>query len=134
MEPEDTFGAWLKRRRRALDLTQEELAQQVGYSVATIRKVERGDRRPSKQLAENLAVLLGVPADEMANFVVFARAEPYLDETASPPAPTDPSPWKRVHRSLTTSSASVDWGEAPDVEIFYGRQRELAETRSVAGS
>ena len=31
MKTEITFGEWLKNRRRALDLTQKELAQEVGY-------------------------------------------------------------------------------------------------------
>ena len=33
-----TFGAWLKRRRGGLGLTQKELAQQVGYAEVTLRK------------------------------------------------------------------------------------------------
>jgi len=35
-----SFGHVIKSRRRLLDLTQQELASQVGYSVITIRKVE----------------------------------------------------------------------------------------------
>ena len=33
-----SFGEWLKQRRKALDLTQNELAERVGCSLATIRK------------------------------------------------------------------------------------------------
>ena len=40
-----SFGQWLKRRRQALGMTQEELARRVNYSLATIRKVERGELR-----------------------------------------------------------------------------------------
>lgn len=39
METETTFGLWLRQQRRQLDWTQAELAQRVGYSVATIRKL-----------------------------------------------------------------------------------------------
>lgn len=42
-----TFGQVIKHRRRALDMTQRDLANQVGYSVITIRKVETDERRPS---------------------------------------------------------------------------------------
>lgn len=35
-----SFGEWVRLRRKALDLSQEELAQQVEYSVATIRKID----------------------------------------------------------------------------------------------
>ena len=39
-----SFGAWVRRRRRALDLTREELAPQVGCSVVTIRRIEADER------------------------------------------------------------------------------------------
>jgi DNA-binding XRE family transcriptional regulator len=45
-----SFGTWVRHRRRALDLTREELAPQVGCSVMTIRHIEADERRPSKQL------------------------------------------------------------------------------------
>ena len=33
-----TFGAWVRQRRRALDLTQAELAGTIGYSTITVRR------------------------------------------------------------------------------------------------
>src|SRR5687768_12242117 len=47
-----SFGRWLQRRRKALDLTQEELAQRVACAAETIRKIEADVRRPSRQIAE----------------------------------------------------------------------------------
>src|SRR5947209_7803066 len=35
-----TFGDWLRQRRKALDLTQEQLADRVSCSTETIRKIE----------------------------------------------------------------------------------------------
>src|SRR5260221_11807031 len=67
------FGSWLSQRRKALDLTQMDLANQVSCSVMTIRKIERDIRRPSKQIAERLADVLGVSPDERAAFVDFGR-------------------------------------------------------------
>jgi len=32
-----SFGVWLQRRRRALDMTQAELGRRVGIAAATIR-------------------------------------------------------------------------------------------------
>src|SRR5262245_15041281 len=55
MESDTSFGLWLRRRRKALDLTQDALAARVGCSVATIRKIEADERRPSHQIAEILA-------------------------------------------------------------------------------
>ena len=55
-----SFNIWIKRRRRALDLTQEDLAERVGCSTVTIQKIELGERRPSKQVALRLAECLGI--------------------------------------------------------------------------
>jgi transcriptional regulator with XRE-family HTH domain len=40
MERNTSFGQWLRRRRKTLDLTQEALSEQIGCSAATIRKIE----------------------------------------------------------------------------------------------
>jgi transcriptional regulator with XRE-family HTH domain len=61
MEIDASFGLWLRRRRKALDLTQDALAGRVGCSVATIRKIEADERRPSRQVAELLAKVLDIP-------------------------------------------------------------------------
>jgi predicted ATPase/DNA-binding XRE family transcriptional regulator len=74
VERETTFGAWLRHRRRQMDLTQTELATRVGYSVVTIRKLERDELRPSKQLAERLAKSLDVAMGEQASVIAFARS------------------------------------------------------------
>ncbi len=91
MDAELEFGKWLRSRRRALDLTQQELADEVACSVVTIRKMESGDRRPSRQLAGRLGEKLGVPTGELDAFITFARAtaaagqpEPLLQETSLP--------------------------------------------------
>ncbi len=41
------FATWLKQRRSEPGLTQDELAGQMGFSPAMLRKLESGDRRPS---------------------------------------------------------------------------------------
>ena len=61
-----SFGRWLSARRHLLDLTQDELAQRVGCSVVTIRKLEADERRPSKQIAERLAASLAISEAERA--------------------------------------------------------------------
>lgn len=40
MLAEVSFGAWLKRQRKAAGLTQAQLAQQVGCSTIALRKIE----------------------------------------------------------------------------------------------
>lgn len=68
-----SFGDWVRRRRRALDLTQAGLADRVSCSQAAIKKIEAEERRPSRALAQRLAEHLGIPAPERAAFVHAAR-------------------------------------------------------------
>src|SRR6266436_5254470 len=63
-----SFGYWVRRRRKALDLTGAELAQQVGCAGVTIRKIETDARRPSRQIAERLAECLQIPPEDRAAF------------------------------------------------------------------
>src|SRR5207344_3630628 len=70
----NSFGYWLRRRRKALDLTQEALAKRVGCSGFSIRKIEADERRPSRPLAERLAEALAIPDDELRDFLDAARA------------------------------------------------------------
>src|SRR5258708_2190917 len=95
-----SFGDWLRQRRRALDLTQEKLASQVGCSAITLRKLEAEERRPSKQIAERLAEVLHVPAGDHAEFLRFARGDPFaapgeakpIDQPERPQAPLNNLP------------------------------------------
>jgi predicted ATPase/transcriptional regulator with XRE-family HTH domain len=82
--PPVTFGEWLKRRRKALDLTQDELAQRAGCSVGALRKIEGGERRPSKQLAELLAGALEIPSEDRQTFIRVARGDLNLERLPRP--------------------------------------------------
>jgi predicted ATPase/transcriptional regulator with XRE-family HTH domain len=84
MADQSSWGRLIRQRRRALDLTQADLARRIGYSVITVRKVESEERRPSRQLAERLAQHLDLTAAEQQAFVRLVRSEsarplgPYL--------------------------------------------------------
>src|ERR1043165_984 len=80
-----SFGAWLKRRRKALDLTQADLARLVGCAVVSIRKIEADEQRPSRQTAERLALHLQRAPDGQPPCVRFARVG-----LANPPPPFPP--------------------------------------------
>ena len=73
-ERTNSFGYWLRRRRKALDLTQEKLAQSVACSRFAIRKIEADERRPSRRLAERLADKLAIAPQEREAFLEVARA------------------------------------------------------------
>ena len=81
-----SFGEWLKSRRKSLDLTQEELAQRSACSVFALRKIESGERRPSRQLAGLLAAALEIPPDDQKTFIQLARSELKLERLHLPSA------------------------------------------------
>src|SRR5689334_25427611 len=89
MDGNASFGYWLRRRRKALDLTQDELARQVGCALGTLKKIETDERRPSKQLAARLADCLALPTPERAAFLKAARAELAVDGLAVTVRPPD---------------------------------------------
>ncbi|RIK41799.1 MAG: hypothetical protein DCC55_10875 [Chloroflexi bacterium] len=70
------FGRWLKRLRAHHDLTQERLAELAYCSVQAIRAFETGKRRPSLEMAERLAEVLQIPADQREGFIRLARRLP----------------------------------------------------------
>lgn len=57
----DSFGRWLKQRRKDLDLTQAELAERMNCTLITLQKLEAGQRRSSKDMAKQLAASLQIP-------------------------------------------------------------------------
>jgi transcriptional regulator with XRE-family HTH domain len=77
-----SFGYWVRRQRKALDLTQKDLARRAWCSVATIKKIEVDQRRPSRPLAETLAECLAVPEEERETFVQAARGNQAPDALA----------------------------------------------------
>jgi class 3 adenylate cyclase len=87
MDEDTSFGYWVRRCRKTLNLTQDELARRVGCATITIRKIEQDERRPSRQVAERLAEVLDLPRAEREAFVKSARAGwgvARLDATLAP--------------------------------------------------
>src|SRR5262245_27302618 len=91
METTSSFGYWIRRQRKALDLTQQVLADRVGCSIAAIKKVEQDERRPSRQIAERLADILGVPANQHEMFLEVARGIRSVDQLSLVREPATPS-------------------------------------------
>lgn len=113
-----TFGAWVRRRRRALDLTQAELADRIGYSTVMVRRIESGERRPSRELLDSLAEVLQVPADELDDFRALGRtlvgeapdpAVPALRPTAASKLQPPPGPSAMVPRTRLLERLDEAW-------------------------
>jgi DNA-binding XRE family transcriptional regulator len=85
-----TLSDWMRGQRALRDLTQEALAEEVGCAVQTIRAFENGWRRPSRQLAERIAQVLGLAPAERAAFLQAARA-PIARSIAPAAAPATPA-------------------------------------------
>lgn len=99
-----SFSLWLKQRRAALDLTGDQLAACIGYSVATLRNLESGRRRPSRQLAERLAVALQIAPEDRPAFLRVARSVPL--DPASPATNSRAAP-SLADRDLTNLPAPL---------------------------
>jgi transcriptional regulator with XRE-family HTH domain len=98
------FGQWLKARRQQHDLTQQALADQLDCSVATIRKIESGQRRPSRQLVTQLGAVLQLPIDEVGVLCRAARGNGHADPSNDQLLHAEPGPLK--HSVLPTPSGA----------------------------
>ncbi|HEX6290566.1 MAG TPA: FxSxx-COOH system tetratricopeptide repeat protein [Herpetosiphonaceae bacterium] len=142
---EPSLGAWIRRRRKALDLTQAALADCVGCAEVTIRKQEAEFQRPSRQLAERLATCLALAPDERALFLQVARGERSADRLppiltpsdpgsqATPQPPIAPLPLDRVPSPAPLPPGSrMPFSCNP---LFVGRDTDLRQlARALTGS
>src|SRR5688572_14407605 len=90
-----SFGDWLKSKRKGLDLTREEFANRLGYSAATVRKIEDEERYPSAQVVERLAQIFNIPENEQTSFLQFARG----NVKSAPTEVAGESPWRSSNKS-----------------------------------
>lgn len=114
------FHEWLKKRRRALDFSVDELSQRAACSPNTLRKLETGDRRPSRELAERLSRHLQIAPKELPAFLAYARA----GSTEAAPAPIAPQ----------LPSATLPAPHLPPplpLTRLIGRETLLAEVRTL---
>src|SRR6185503_3554743 len=109
MEEKISFGVWLHKQRRALDLSRQAFADQVGCAEVTLRRIEAGTLKPSKALASILLQKLGIPQTEWPQWISFARGVSDLPGQSSP---LSNRPISKLPTPLTT---------------FIGREKEQSE-------
>ena len=123
MERTVSFGYWVRRQRKALDLTQQVLADRVGCSLAAIKKIESDERRPSRQIAERLAEVLNVPASQREMFLEVARGIRPVDQLSLAHEPASPTP--------SETSKPLPHNLPMQLTSFIGRERELEEVKQL---
>jgi predicted ATPase/transcriptional regulator with XRE-family HTH domain len=117
---QNIFGRWFKGRRKALDLTQAEVAAQTGCSIITIKKIESGQRRPSKELALRLSTLLAISADERRVFMSIADGTVSEEVLQRLEAINAVTPDPVAHATRATSQLP------PTPTQLFGRDEEVA--------
>lgn len=129
MDTVDSFGYWIRRRRKALDMTQDELAQRVGCAPVSLRKIEADERRPSLQMAQRLATCLALPLEDHARFIAAA-----LRQQATARLPRSGLPHLRpVTGNLPTSLTSLI-GRSAEMTLISDRlQNEGARLVTLTG-
>jgi predicted ATPase/transcriptional regulator with XRE-family HTH domain len=121
------FSDWIKRRRQELDLTQEQVAKRACCSVYAIRKIEMGERRPSRQLAGLLAQALEISAENQSTFIKVARGELNLERLAA-------SGQAQAIQAVSTGLPEQMSGSLPRaLTPFIGREHELAALSQLLG-
>lgn len=73
MESIPDFGTLVKKQRLTLGLTQQQLAERVSCSLITIKKIEKGQRNPSDEMARLLAKELRIDTRQKGHFLALAR-------------------------------------------------------------
>jgi predicted ATPase/class 3 adenylate cyclase len=139
MDAELTFGQWLRRNRKAYDLTQAELAVQAGCAVGTLRKFEADELRPSKQLAARLANVLGIPEAERTAFVAYARgkADPPQRSVTGAAQPASDAPTARPSGTVTLLFTDIEgstrlWEQHPDLMPTAFQRQEAILREAIA--
>ncbi len=56
----ETLGRTIQQRRKALRITQPNLAELAGISVNSLYKIERGGSNPTLEMIEKIARVLGL--------------------------------------------------------------------------
>jgi len=113
---EVSFGEWLKRQRKAVGLTQEQLAEQVSCSTSALKKIEAEERRPSAQIVERLAEIFNIPPNERTAFLRFARG----DWASAPHETGGEIPWR-------ASAISTRSNLPATATSLIGREKEIVD-------
>jgi WD40 repeat protein/transcriptional regulator with XRE-family HTH domain len=114
MEKQLTWYLKLRHERKLRGWSQAYIAEMIGSDLKTVGRWEQGKAFPSPHFRQRLVELFGKNAEEL-ELLEEAGSKGDTSGQANAVKPSQDISWKR------------DWGEAPDIENFYGREKELAE-------
>jgi transcriptional regulator with XRE-family HTH domain len=89
------FGEVIRRRRRELNLTQDEVASRIKTSTPYVGRLESGKRHPSEKIVARLAEVLGLDKRELF-FLANPRAQTLL---SAEPEKAESSAWEQFRKN-----------------------------------
>lgn len=102
--------------------TLEEISDRTRLALSTVTRVLDGQNGVDKQTLNQFFAAFDLPLDR-TDYQHPQAGEPPLPET--PAASHPPSPYPSTLYSSTPPALTIDWGEAIDASLFYGRAAEL---------
>ncbi|MGI8456517.1 MAG: helix-turn-helix domain-containing protein [Propionibacteriaceae bacterium] len=99
-DPLGNLGEFIAERRRAAELTLRQLAEQTGVSNPYLSQIERGLRRPSAEVLQQLSKALRVSAETLYVRAGILDPEDHAATTVEMALLADPSITERQKRVL----------------------------------
>ena len=109
----ETFGDFVRHRRRTAQLSLRQLAEQTGVSNPYLSQIERGLRKPSAQVLQQLAKALRVSAETM--YVRAGILDPDEDGARS------------VELAVLSDTGLTERQKTVLLDIYQSFRRELAD-------
>ncbi|MFL5696796.1 MAG: NB-ARC domain-containing protein [Ktedonobacteraceae bacterium] len=113
-----TWYLKLRHERKLRGWSQAYIAEMIGSDLKTVGRWEQGKAFPSPHFRQRLVELFGKNAEELE----------LLEEVGSK-GDTSGQVTKYINEDKPSQHIfwQKDWGEAPHIDSFYGRQKELTE-------
>ncbi len=124
MENDSSWSQILKRERKQRGWTQEDVARHISCDSKTVGRWERGKTFPSLYYQQGLMKLFEKNAEELG-----LMDEPSLRKHSTIPIPLQVAENIDVSKVVHHISQKEDWGTAPSLERFCGREQELATSK-----
>ena len=114
-----SFGDFVRERRRSAQLSLRQLAEQTGVSNPYLSQIERGLRRPSAHVLQQLAKALRVSAETM--YVRAGMLDPDEDGARS------------VELAVLSDTGLTERQKTVLLDIYSSFRREVADAAEMAG-